>query len=228
MRGPEGGFFSALDADSEGEEGRFYVWLPEEIRAVLAEAGMEEDAIDAVIAHYGATEGGNFEGRNILFLPGGAGGREPEGLEEARRALYERSRRTGLARPRRQADLLLERADDRGARRRREGRSAARTTSRRGGRLRRVRRARPARRRGPAAADLQADGGRRTGAGRAPGARLPRGPRLPRRGAAHALRGDLRRPLVRRRPPNRRPDDRALRRPRARRLLHHLTATTRS
>ena len=42
-----------------------------------------------MIAHYGATEGGNFEGRNILFLPGGAGGREPEGLEEARRALYE-------------------------------------------------------------------------------------------------------------------------------------------
>ena len=37
MRGPEGGFYSALDADSEGEEGRFYVWTPAQIREVLGE-----------------------------------------------------------------------------------------------------------------------------------------------------------------------------------------------
>ena len=37
MTGPEGGFFSTQDADSEGEEGRFYVWTPDEIRAVLGE-----------------------------------------------------------------------------------------------------------------------------------------------------------------------------------------------
>jgi len=89
MRGPEGGFYSALDADSEGEEGRFYVWTAEEIREVLAKAGLPEDAADAVIAHFGVTEGGNFEGRNILFLPGGADARGPEGIEAARRALYE-------------------------------------------------------------------------------------------------------------------------------------------
>ena len=39
MRGPEGGFYSALDADSEGEEGRFYVWDEGEMRTALAEAG---------------------------------------------------------------------------------------------------------------------------------------------------------------------------------------------
>ncbi len=83
MRGPEGGFYSALDADSEGEEGRFYVWTPEEIREVLG-AGA-----DPVIDFYGVTVRGNFEGRNILHLSGGAGRAEPAGLAEARRALYE-------------------------------------------------------------------------------------------------------------------------------------------
>jgi uncharacterized protein YyaL (SSP411 family) len=83
MRGPEGGFYSALDADSEGEEGRFYVWTPEEIRDVLG-----EDA-DAILAYFGVSEKGNFEGRSVLHLAGGAAAAEPEGLDAARRALYE-------------------------------------------------------------------------------------------------------------------------------------------
>ena len=88
MRGPEGGFYSALDADSEGEEGRFYVWTPEELRAVLGEGA------EAIGAYYGVSEAGNFEGRNILHLVAGAEAPGPDGLAEARKALYEaRSKR---------------------------------------------------------------------------------------------------------------------------------------
>src|SRR3954452_21767233 len=81
MRGPEGGFYSALDADSEGEEGRFYVWS----RAELVEL-VGEEAAD----WFGASQGGNFEGSNILTR--GEGG--PSALPEWRERLYEeRSKR---------------------------------------------------------------------------------------------------------------------------------------
>jgi uncharacterized protein YyaL (SSP411 family) len=83
MRGDEGGFYSALDADSEGEEGRFYVWTPAQIREVLG------DGAQGIIDFYGVTEAGNFEGRNILHLARGVDAAAPEGLEEMRRALYE-------------------------------------------------------------------------------------------------------------------------------------------
>jgi uncharacterized protein YyaL (SSP411 family) len=61
MTTPEGAFCASLDADSEGEEGKFYVWTPAEIGAVL---GQEDASFFA--EHYDVTESGNFEGHNIL------------------------------------------------------------------------------------------------------------------------------------------------------------------
>ncbi|MFQ5601542.1 MAG: thioredoxin domain-containing protein [Candidatus Krumholzibacteriia bacterium] len=95
MTNPEGGFYSAQDADSEGFEGKFFVWTPAEIRDLLgAEAGR------AVCNYYGVTENGNFEhGTSSLCVP-----RDPDvvavdlgmGLDElldvvarGRRALFE-------------------------------------------------------------------------------------------------------------------------------------------
>ncbi|GEJ56097.1 thioredoxin domain-containing protein [Anaeromyxobacter diazotrophicus] len=87
LASPEGALWSATDADSEGEEGRFYVWEERELREVLG-AGA-----DRFLAFYGVTPGGNFEGRNILAVP------SPdedawEALAPARVALYQaRARR---------------------------------------------------------------------------------------------------------------------------------------
>lgn len=76
MRGPEGGFYSALDADSEGVEGKFYVWSFDELRRI---AGAD------AAAWFGATPSGNFEGENILTRGQG----DPARRAEWRRKLYD-------------------------------------------------------------------------------------------------------------------------------------------
>jgi uncharacterized protein YyaL (SSP411 family) len=60
MAHTDGGFYSSLDADSEGEEGKFYVWTAEEIKSVLG------DDYDFFKTAYGITESGNWEGKTIL------------------------------------------------------------------------------------------------------------------------------------------------------------------
>ena len=69
MAAPDGGFYSSLDADSEGHEGKFYVWSEAELDALLGEKGK------VVRELWGVTRHGNFEGKNILHVP-----RPPEDL----------------------------------------------------------------------------------------------------------------------------------------------------
>jgi uncharacterized protein YyaL (SSP411 family) len=84
LRDPAGGFHAAEDADSEGVEGKYYVWTPEEVREVLG--------IDAqpVLDWWGVTPGGNFEGATILNrLHGDPETPEPALVSDARRRLIE-------------------------------------------------------------------------------------------------------------------------------------------
>ena len=62
MTSPEGGFYSSLDADSEGEEGKFYVWDDKQLDALL---GSDSPVVKS---YYGVTAAGNFEGRNIFHV----------------------------------------------------------------------------------------------------------------------------------------------------------------
>jgi len=86
--GAAGGFYSTQDADSEGVEGKFFVWTPDEIRDLL------ESEADAFMAAYGVSQQGNastgsahgFEGKNILEFVGDVGQRAE--LAEARRKLF--------------------------------------------------------------------------------------------------------------------------------------------
>jgi uncharacterized protein YyaL (SSP411 family) len=89
LRGEEGGFFSALDADSEGVEGKFYVWTVDEVRGAVDASDFE-----AAVAWLGVSEQGNFvdphhpaPGLNVLTARGPEPGAEAR--ERIRRALYE-------------------------------------------------------------------------------------------------------------------------------------------
>ncbi|RLW61557.1 MAG: thioredoxin [gamma proteobacterium symbiont of Stewartia floridana] len=64
MTSPDGGFYSATDADSEGEEGLFFTWTEDELNAAL-----DKQQASLATTLYGVTPSGNFEGRNILHLP---------------------------------------------------------------------------------------------------------------------------------------------------------------
>ena len=90
----EGGVHSAEDADSEGVEGRFYVWTPEQVAEAVGNEPDAEAIADAVASWFGVTARGNFEGSTILHRPVGAPLRGPAPVEEGRRRLLAaRSRR---------------------------------------------------------------------------------------------------------------------------------------
>jgi uncharacterized protein YyaL (SSP411 family) len=84
LRHPDGGFYSAEDADSEGHEGKFYVWSHDELREVLG------DDADAAIEWWDVTPLGNFEGgTNILWRPVRGDLIRPGAIERARSTLFE-------------------------------------------------------------------------------------------------------------------------------------------
>ncbi|HMH54554.1 MAG TPA: thioredoxin domain-containing protein [Candidatus Acidoferrum sp.] len=98
MTDPAGGFYSAQDADSEGHEGKFFVWTADEIIDVLG-----RDQAAPALAYWCVDRGSNFEGKNILWVPGEPApeghAAVPERVADARRKLYEvRERRVHPAR----------------------------------------------------------------------------------------------------------------------------------
>ena len=84
LRHPDGGFYSAEDADSEGVEGKFYVWSQAELAAVAGQGAAE------AAEWWGVTEAGNFEGANILHRPVRGDLARPPAVEAARLGLFER------------------------------------------------------------------------------------------------------------------------------------------
>ena len=91
MADPAGGFYSATDADSEGHEGKFFVWSPEELREVLG-----PDDAEYAARYWSVDRGPNFEGKSILYVGGEP---DPERIAPIRARLYAaRARRVHPAR----------------------------------------------------------------------------------------------------------------------------------
>ena len=66
MTAPDGGFYSALDAETDAEEGKYYVWTEDEIKKVLSKTDVKQFA-----SIYGVDKGPNFDGKNVLYVPNG-------------------------------------------------------------------------------------------------------------------------------------------------------------
>ncbi len=95
MRHPDGGFYSSLDADSEGEEGKYYLWTGADVRRAIS----DPDLIELAISAYGISERGNFEGKNIPYRtmdPHQIGQEHPTTVDEIRGNLL-RARKAMLA-----------------------------------------------------------------------------------------------------------------------------------
>lgn len=83
MTAPEGGFYSALDAETDAEEGKYYVWTADEIRKNLGKKEAKQFA-----SVYGVDKGPNFEGKNVLYVPEGpAAENNLKSVESAREQL---------------------------------------------------------------------------------------------------------------------------------------------
>ncbi len=101
LRTDDGGFASALDADSEGVEGRFYAWSYDEFMTALTDAGLDDVDRRLLGAYWGLTGEGNWEGTNVLHRTGADAGEEL--VERGRRALLAaRAARTRPARDEKQ------------------------------------------------------------------------------------------------------------------------------
>src|SRR5262249_27993984 len=192
MTAPDGGFYAAVDADSEGVEGRFYTWTPDEIAAALGPRGAE-----FATAYFDVAAEGQVDGRSVLHVAepiAALAARQGLTVDEAtgllvpvRAALLDARGRRPRPRRRRQGGRGVDRLGD--PRLRRRGAGVRGAALRGGGGPRRDRGPRPARRRRPPAAQCARRRGDR--------ARLPRRLCVPHRRPARSVRGDRRSALAR-------------------------------